>query len=305
MSLEGINAARSAMLAQLNQNKSDPNGTAELFSNILSSQLSASTGSQADSQSVMPELSGDDWVSLLLASLLYGGSPGLMMQSLGAALTQPPEGQPIPCQTTYQTAAAAYSPAAWTGAAVTPVAASKPVTPAVTSHEGNRSPGLYRQVIDQFSVQTNPRYAVNKKGHGDTYCNIFLWDVTSAMGAEIPHYVDAKTGAPRTYPNVEGARELSANGIYNWLGEQGSRYGWFQVTPEQAQTLANQGRPVVTALKKSGHGHVQVVCPSEDGAYNENRGVTVAQAGRRLTGYKPITSIYNDSLPKVVYYAHA
>jgi hypothetical protein len=160
-------------------------------------------------------------------------------------------------------------------------------------------------VIDQFQVETNPRYAVNKKGHGDTYCNIFMWDVTSAMGAEIPHYVDAKTGAPRTYPDTKGASEMSANSIYNWLHEHGSNYGWFEVTPEQAQTLANQGRPVVTAFKKTGHGHVQVVCPSKDGQYNAERGVTIAQAGRHLSSYKPITSVYNASLPKVKYFAHA
>jgi len=191
--------------------------------------------------------------------------------------------------------------------AITPVAASKAATPAVVSTVSDRSAELYRSVIDQFNVETNARYAVNKKGEGDTYCNIFMWDVTRAMGAEIPHYVDPDTLEPRYYPDVEGATEMSANDIYDWLGKVGEKYGWYQVTAEQAQALANQGHPVITARRNdSGHGHVQVVCPSEDGTYDAERGVTIAQAGRNLLNYAYITRIYGSStLDEVVYYAHA
>ena len=190
--------------------------------------------------------------------------------------------------------------------AMTPFSASKPASPAVTSQKGARDPNVYRNVIDQFQVETNPRYAVNKRGKNDTYCNIFLWDVTKAMGAEIPHYVDPQTLEARTYQD-SGTKELNANGIYDWLGKKGPDYGWVQVTPEQAQQYANQGLPVVTAWKnqEGGHGHVQVVCPSADGTYQASRGVTVAQAGRTLTGYTPITKIYSERLKDVVYYAHA
>ena len=189
----------------------------------------------------------------------------------------------------------------------TPFNASKAVTPALTSSAANRSAAQYRNVIGQFSVENNPRYAVNKTGNNDTYCNIFLWDVTRAMGAEIPHYVDAKTMEPKEYPDVSGARELNANGIYDWLGEKGTQHGWVSVTAEQAQRYANEGHPVVTAWKNpdGGHGHVQVVCPSNDGKYDASRGVTVAQAGRTLTSYTPITSIYGRRLSSVAYYAHA
>lgn len=186
-----------------------------------------------------------------------------------------------------------------------PQAASKAVNPFVTSSASNRSAGLYRKVIDQFNVETNPRYEVNKKGRGDTYCNIFMWDVTRAMGAEIPHYVDADTREPRYYPDVKGARELNANSIYEWLAEKGAQYGWKEVTPEVAQQLANQGKPVVTAKRNySGKGHVQVVCPSYEGGYNPTTGVTVAQAGSKLTNYATLSSLYRGSVPQFKYYAH-
>jgi len=311
MSVGSINAVQTAMLHLLNKNSSETEDTSSLFSSMLSAQMLSSLGGGAESSDTTGGFSGlsGNMTSLLLLSLLLGNS-GPAMSSLGSALSGNAQGlsgiTQTPSSALYRTASSAYGAQTnYTGEAITPVAASKPCTPAITSNEGNRSPALYRQVIDQFQVETNPRYAVNKKGHGDTYCNIFMWDVTSAMGAEIPHYVDAKTGAPRTYPDTKGASEMSANSIYNWLHEHGSNYGWFEVTPEQAQTLANQGRPVVTAFKKTGHGHVQVVCPSKDGQYNAERGVTIAQAGRHLSSYKPITSVYNASLPKVKYFAHA
>ena len=306
MSIGDISAAQAAMLKILSQNSAgSESDTGSVFAEILSSKLQEGLLGNGESAFGL----GDDLKSLLLLSLLGGSGLDMMMTSLGSAMSgqSSADGYPVTGSfgaSAYNTTAKAYGTKDLSDL-ITPVRASKPVTPAITSNPSNRSAALYTSVIAQFSVETNPRYAVNKKGHGDTYCNIFMWDVTSAMGAEIPHYIDPNTGAPMTYPDVKGGRELSANGIYNWLFNHGSQYGWYQVSAEEAQALANRGQPVVTALKNnSGHGHVQVVCPSEDGTYDPARGVTIAQAGRRLTSYKPITSIYNASLPKVVYFAH-
>ena len=186
-----------------------------------------------------------------------------------------------------------------------PSAASKAVNPFVTSTASNRSAAALNRVIDQFHVETNPRYEKNKKGYGDTYCNIFMWDVTRAMGAEIPHYVDPVTLEPKYYPDVKGARELTANGIYQWLEKKGAEYGWKEVSAETAQQLANQGRPVVTTKKNnSGSGHVQVVRPSANGTYNPATGVTVAQAGGKNVSYTTMSALYGTSNPPFRYYAH-
>ena len=303
MAVNGVDLVKQAMLEQLNNKSGTESSDTSLFSSLLSAQMLEGLSNAADSTDGLSSLGGE-MTSLMLLSML-GGNSDLAMISLGSALKNKGTLSSSPL---FKAVSAAYGVPVTTGTGevVTPVAASKPCTPGITSSEGSRSAALYRQVIDQFDVENNERYEVNKKGRGDTYCNIFMWDVTSAMGAEIPHYVDAQTGAPRSYPDVQGARQLSANGIYNWLHETGDDYGWFEVTPEQAQTLANAGRPVVTAWKNtSGHGHVQVVCPSKDGTYDEKRGVTVAQAGRKLSSYTPITSIYNKSLSKVSYFAHA
>jgi hypothetical protein len=181
------------------------------------------------------------------------------------------------------------------------------VTPYVTSDLDRRSAQLYNEVIGQFDVETNIRYTPYKRGN-DTYCNIFVWDVTRAMGAEIPHYVDLKTGAPRYYPDVSGAYELDANGVYDWLTQNGKQYGWIEVSAETAQEYANKGCPAVTAWKNSdgGAGHVQVVCPSKNGGYDEIRGVTVAQSGRHNYEYAYISSTVSaGKLPEVRYFVHA
>lgn len=310
------------------------NGSAA-FASLLTAQLSADSLNETDSAGVysmpmhteMASLFGsldteDDLKSALMTFCMMmstgtsGTAMGAAMSSLSAALSGMSGTQLESLR--YGMLTSDFSRDVLTRAnnalffssaseSVTPYDASKAVTPSIISNPGARSAALYRNVIDQFNVERNPRYMVNKNGDNDTYCNIFLWDVTRAMNAEIPHYVDPKTLEARTYPDVSGARELNANGIYDWLSQKGSEYGWVRVSAEEAQQYANRGMPVVTAWKNEtgAHGHVQVVCPSEDGRYDASRGVTIAQAGRRLTSYTPITDIYSERLKDIVYYAHA
>ena len=192
--------------------------------------------------------------------------------------------------------------------AVLPTEAWRPSSAAVTSDVSSRSAENLREVIDQFDVENSGRYVPYRNGTGaDTYCNIFLWDVTRALGCEIPHYVDAQTGMPRQYPDVKGAKELGANSTYDWLVEHGGSYGWREVSAEQAQAAANSGKPAVTAWNNpSGRaGHVQVVCPSENGGYDSLRGVTVAQSGARNSAYTYLSSTFNQGQrSSVKYFVH-
>ncbi len=193
--------------------------------------------------------------------------------------------------------------AAQGGEAVLPVAYWKAATPAIVGSEDSRSAENLRAIIDQFDVENAGRY-VPRDGY--TFCNIFLWDVTSALGCEIPHYVDPDTGEPMTYPDVSGAMELNSNRTLGWLLSKGGEYGWREVTAEDAQNSANAGLPAVGVYENPGGiGHVQVVCPSEDGLYDESKGPAVAQAGRKTLGYAYQRSIYSESgMSKVRYFAH-
>ncbi|MCL2392047.1 MAG: hypothetical protein FWC66_05485 [Oscillospiraceae bacterium] len=178
-----------------------------------------------------------------------------------------------------------------TGQAILPIEAWRPATPAITSDASNRSPEIYRAVVDQFRVETAERYRPFR--NGNTFCNIFVWDVTRAMGAEVPHYTDPVTGDPMFYPDVVGARSMGAIATCQWLRSHGERFGWREVDAQTAQWHANQGRPAITSAGSLGH--VQVVVPSTSRGFDPVSGVTIAQAGRINSNYMHISGIYSSN----------
>ncbi|MCB9638585.1 MAG: chitosanase [Myxococcales bacterium] len=150
----------------------------------------------------------------------------------------------------------------------------RPIDAPIQNRPGERSANAYSHVIDQFNVESNRRYQKGHQGQGETYCNIFAWDVTKAMGAEIPHWVDGN-GNPT---GVGQGRELNANAGHDWLVNHGPNHGWRQVSAEEAQRAANEGHPAVASWKNPGGiGHIGVVRPGE----MTNRGPASAQAGGR------------------------
>ncbi len=136
----------------------------------------------------------------------------------------------------------------------------------VYNFPGRRSPEAYAKVINHFNVEdpNNERYQAKVGDDGEvisTYCNIFVQDVTRAMGVWIPHWVNGK--------------ELSANSMYDWLASpDGKKYGWKAIPLSEAQSLADRGVPVVGVVKnREGSGHTWMVMPSQ------NSEMYVAQAG--------------------------
>jgi hypothetical protein len=138
-----------------------------------------------------------------------------------------------------------------------------------TSKPGERSKEALEKVLAQFKVETNKRYLPRS---GATFCNIYTRDVCHALGCKIPY-------------------GMLANGIYDWLpSKEGKAAGWVQVTADEAQKAANEGRPAVVSWKnpkkiktkdkdgkeieKPAHGHIAVVRPSDQpgGPYLSNAG---------------------------------
>jgi LysM repeat protein len=146
--------------------------------------------------------------------------------------------------------------------------------PPLTNAPGHRDPAIYSQVINQFAVGDNPRFLA---GEGKTYCNIFVWDVTRAMGAEVPHWIDA--AGKIAVPGALGAFEININAGVTWMRKHGvPELGWQSSTPAQAQDAANEGKAAVVMWQNQtgGHGHTAIVRP---GTIDGN-GPTIAQAGR-------------------------
>jgi hypothetical protein len=142
----------------------------------------------------------------------------------------------------------------------------KPTLPAVFNGPGERSPLELRAVCAQFDVEHAGRYAVrdmNGDGRSETFCNIYVWDATTALKAEVPHWV--------------GKSELNANAVIDWLAWYGSAQGWLETGKADALAYARRGCPVVVCWKNvtGGSGHVAMMLPPHD---TEPR---IAQAGRR------------------------
>ncbi len=324
------------------QNTTENKNTARLFGLLLSSMMNESAGSIADfsnlngSDSDSGLLGGtsslmgsssmmNTLMMMLLLSNQSGESGGsginanLLMQMMGmdstssalssmgsSALGASGYTQALQTSTTASMLTSYLNQYRSAGSAGSiPAASWVAANPGIVSHVGERSASDYRAVINQFNVEDNERYRVNKLGQNDTYCNIFAWDVSRAMGAEIPHYINAATGEPAQAGSA-GAVELDANAVNDWLNTYGKQYGWVQVGAEDAQAFANQGMPAITSWKNSnGHGHMQVVSPSQDGGYDAARGVAIAQAGEHLYNYNYITAVYGQSsLKNVQYFVH-
>lgn len=127
----------------------------------------------------------------------------------------------------------------------------------------NRSIAMLAQVLRQFHVDTDPRY---QPLEGETYCNIFAWDVSRALACELPHWWRGQ--------------EQTANMLERWLMDHGAEYGWLKANASIAQGKACQGYPAIAlwANPSGGHGHIAFLMPIAA------MDIVLAQAGKRC-GY--------------------
>ncbi len=210
-------------------------------------------------------------------NLIYPGQR-IVIPGSGTSPTPPPTAT-RPTQPTQPTRPTPPSALIYDGTRPAPgttnVRAWEPVNAPLQGSPANRNRATYDNVLNQFAVGANPRYTPRE---GNTYCNIFVWDATRAMGAEIPHWVDANGN----HAPVGRGRELDANATNQWLNTHGGRFGWRAVSAEEAQRLANQGHPVVASWRNpNGIGHIAMVRPGE----MTSRGPAIAQAGARNFNY--------------------
>lgn len=122
-----------------------------------------------------------------------------------------------------------------------------------------RAPENLHKAHEQFYVESNIRY---RPWLGRTYCNIFAWDVTRALGCEIPHWV-TQDGKPAPALGA-GAREMNANSTFQWLSIHGGEYGWRRLaTKDEAEMRADLGYPTVPVWLNStgGSGHIALLLP--------------------------------------------
>ena len=177
----------------------------------------------------------------------------------------------------------------------------------------------YNRIINQFGIGTNNddtnfRY---KPKSGETFCNIFVYDVCCAYGAKYPYWTDEAyneeprgnaifyegftgniKGGTRTQFGQPGNVQLSsvyaktafennANKNYEWMKKFASKNGWRTVNAESAQISANNGFLTIGLLKGKpgkkeggalGAGHAWIIRPTKSGAVEKGK-IYVAEAG--------------------------
>lgn len=157
----------------------------------------------------------------------------------------------------------------------------EPINAPVRSAPSLRSRARYDEVLNQFGVGTNPRY-------GSSPSSVFAWDVTRAMGAELPAY---EHGRP-----VDLRARLEATGTSS---------GWRQVSEAEAQAWANRGSPsLIVGRATRGPdgtavpGLVGMVRPGQLSA----RGPALAVGGARACPAIPASDVLDRQ--QAVYWVH-
>ena len=138
-------------------------------------------------------------------------------------------------------------------------------------------------LVATLNVEDSGRYAANSDS---TFCNVYAYDFVTAMGAYIPRTwwyegtiaqiqggatavtiaeYQARLVAGESVAGLitpiygETVRELSANGLNDWMQTWGASFGWEQAgSMTAAQEAANAGS-VVVVLATGSPGHISVV----------------------------------------------
>lgn len=171
----------------------------------------------------------------------------------------------------------------------------RPTQAPTTSDLTDRSAYRYFSVIEQFHVEQSPRYAPDV----NTYCNIFVWDVTRAMNAEIPHWIINNDPEASSAIGASGAfsvgpqdrQETRVNDLVDWLKDYGQAHGWRRVDARMAEQMAEEGRPsiaIAASVDPSHAGHVAMIRPA---TVNDPRGPALTQAGRKDRDASHLVSI--------------
>lgn len=133
-------------------------------------------------------------------------------------------------------------------------------------------------VVETLDVENSKRYEKKLNADGSTkstYCNIYAYDVVSALGGYLPRvwWMDAalkkvKKGEEVTPKYGETIREMNANSLNSWMNSDGAAFGWKKADNEtSAQNAANGGRLVILLAANANprrSGHVSVVLSETD-----------------------------------------
>lgn len=169
---------------------------------------------------------------------------------------------------------------------------------------------LYAAVVQQFEVETNPRYAArditvqpkdSTTQKKDTekkqiksesasaepteqqqtidpsklrsFCDIYVADVTLAMGLPVPWVVDNNNDPqPMASAITNGFKQLNVDGMHDWLLNKSLKYDWREVTAEEARDNANKGLLTIASTPSN----LAIVIPGDGSTTKDPSGKDIA-----------------------------
>ena len=163
------------------------------------------------------------------------------------------------------------------------------------SSPGQRSAGIYANVIDQFDVNASAfaeRYVTGGSGSSEPRSNIFAGDVMRAMGVPLPTKGNLGKGSgTATYADPETAQTWLLNDYLNkrtrWVtsaDDKGVESDWIEIVPTTPAELrklvehVNAGKPALV----SDADHIAVIRPNQTNPQGWED-LLIAQAGLENT----------------------
>lgn len=138
--------------------------------------------------------------------------------------------------------------------------------PPAQSMFGRRSKRALLNAVAQFAAGHNPRYAPDAKGASRAH--IFVWDVSRAMGCEIPHFLQG--------------RELNLAQTVDWMKMTSQTRGWRKLMLDNALKEVEQGNLGIVVPKDPRRKLIAVLRPrGSDGALRV--AAAVPDKGNELT----------------------
>lgn len=160
-------------------------------------------------------------------------------------------------------------------------------------------------VLATLDVENNALYS---PGGGKTYCNIYAYDVVTALGGYLPRVwwsdnaIERIRNGESVQPKYDDTIfEMNANALTAWMPEHGVSYGWRRASDmSNAQEEANSGKVVIILaanVNPRRSGHVAVILAETDQFQAGEDMPLISQAGSRNVAHAPASSAWweNDS----------
>jgi hypothetical protein len=149
--------------------------------------------------------------------------------------------------------------------------------PVNTSNDANIKISKIKQII-AFLAVSDPAHLRYKPSGGNTFCNIYAYDLSYLMGRDLNQYfiprvwwnnaavTNLTNGIPQIPSIPATLKEMTANDLYDWFDKFGGNFGWLKqndLTALQEAVNSTGDIGVIVGKKPGSHGHITIIVPEQ------------------------------------------